>query len=142
MLSTFLIQYYFDGHGCVSSLLLDLRPNYGGGNEDNGVLLQKVPSTHWCTQCLQPYSRPPLTNPSAGDFWTLMGMSGSVSCGSLSILLGPGGHKILSVSLKSQFPQPCVRSGSSSVGLMVTSFKRAYAIPRSVAHRASVAGHC
>ena len=28
----------FDGQGCVPSLLLDLRPNYGGGNEDNGNL--------------------------------------------------------------------------------------------------------
>ena len=24
-----------DGWGCVPSLLFDLRPNYGGGNEDN-----------------------------------------------------------------------------------------------------------
>ena len=30
------------GRGCVPSLLLDLRPNYGGGNEDNDDL-QKVP---------------------------------------------------------------------------------------------------
>ena len=28
----------------VSSLLFGLRPNYGGGHEDNGDLLQKVPS--------------------------------------------------------------------------------------------------
>ena len=31
----------------------DLRPNYGGGNEDNGDLLcTKVPCTHCCTQVL------------------------------------------------------------------------------------------
>ena len=30
------------GRGCVPSLSLDLRPNYGGGNEENGDLLQKV----------------------------------------------------------------------------------------------------
>ena len=30
--------------GAVSFLLLHLRPNYGGGNEDNGDLLQKVPA--------------------------------------------------------------------------------------------------
>ena len=38
----------------------------------------------------------------------------------------------------------CVSSGSSMVGLMVTSSKRAYAIPRSAAPRAPVpvAGHC
>ena len=27
----------------IFKLLFDLRPNYGGGNEDNGDLLQKVP---------------------------------------------------------------------------------------------------
>ena len=45
MLAKSLIQFYVDGQGCVSSLLLDLRPNYGGGNEDNGDLLQKLPCT-------------------------------------------------------------------------------------------------
>ena len=43
MLSKSLIQFSVDGQGCVPSLLLDLRPNYGGGDEDNGDLLQKVP---------------------------------------------------------------------------------------------------
>jgi len=43
MLSKSLIQFSVDGRGCVPSLLFDLRPNYGGGNEDNGDLLQKVP---------------------------------------------------------------------------------------------------
>ena len=35
------IQFSVDGPGCVPSLLFDLRPNYGRGNEDNGDLLQK-----------------------------------------------------------------------------------------------------
>ena len=35
--------------GCVPSLLFDLRPNYGGGNEENGDLLQKKVT---CTQGL------------------------------------------------------------------------------------------
>ena len=61
--------------------LFDLRPNYGGGNGDNGDLLQKVPCTHCCTQCPQPSSRPPSTHASTGDSWTLTGKSGSVSCG-------------------------------------------------------------
>ena len=38
MLSKSLIQFSVDGQGCVPSLLFDLRPNYGGGNEDNGNL--------------------------------------------------------------------------------------------------------
>ena len=78
-LSKSLIQFSVDGRSCVPSLLFDLRPNYGGGNEDNGDLLQKVPCTHCCTQCFWPWSRPQLTHASAGDSWTLMGMSGSVS---------------------------------------------------------------
>ena len=46
-----LIQFSVDGWGCVPSLLLDLKPNYGRDNEDNGDLLQKVPCTHCYTQC-------------------------------------------------------------------------------------------
>ena len=40
------IQFFVDVRGGVPSLLFALRPNYGGGNEDNGDLLQKVPCTH------------------------------------------------------------------------------------------------
>ena len=36
-------------------------------------LLQKVPGTHYCTQCPQPCSRPPPTHTSARDSWTLAG---------------------------------------------------------------------
>ena len=61
----------------------------------------------------------------------------------VSLLLSPGVHKVLFVPSKSLFPQSCVNSGSSMVGLMATSSKRAYAIPKSAAHRAPVpaAGH-
>ena len=34
MLSKSLIQFSVGGWGCVPSLLFDLRPSYGGGNED------------------------------------------------------------------------------------------------------------
>ena len=40
-------------------------------------------------------------------------------------------HKVLFVPSKCLFPQSCVSSGSSMVGLMVTSSKRVYAIPKS-----------
>ena len=53
-LSKSLIQLSGDGWGCVPSLLFDLRPNYDGGKEDNGDLLQKAPSTHCPTQCPDP----------------------------------------------------------------------------------------
>ena len=50
MLSKSLIQISVDGRGCVPSLLFDLRPNYGGGDEDNATsfgrshtLLHSVP---------------------------------------------------------------------------------------------------
>ena len=58
-----------------------LGPNYGGGKEDNGSLLQKIPCMYSYTQCPQPFSRPPQTHTSTGDSWTLTGKSGSVSCG-------------------------------------------------------------
>ena len=47
----------------------------------NGNLLEKVPFRHCYTQCPQPCSRPSPTHTSAGDSWTLLGKSGSVSCG-------------------------------------------------------------
>ena len=54
MLSKSLIQFSPDVWGCVPSLLFDLRLNHGGGDEDNGNLLWKVPCMHCCIQCPQP----------------------------------------------------------------------------------------
>ena len=85
----------------------------------------KGPVFHCHTQCLQFCSRPPPAHASARDFWTITGKSGSSS-----FLLGPGAHDVFFVSSKSLFPQARVSSGGSTVGLMVTSSKRAYAIPR------------
>ena len=80
MLSKSLIQFSVVGGGCVPSLSLDLRPNYGGDNEENGDLLQKVLCTHWNTQCPQPCSRPPPTHTSTRDSQTVMGKYVPVSC--------------------------------------------------------------
>ena len=66
--------------GSQSQTRLSNFTNYGGSNEDNGDLFQKVACTGY-TQCPQPCSRPPPTHASAGDSWTLTGKSGSVSCG-------------------------------------------------------------
>ena len=111
----------------------------------NGDLLQKVPCTHCHTQC-------PLTLVQATAdsrlHWRLLDTHGHVWVsflwGHCSFLLGPGAHKVWFVPSKSVFPQSCVTSGDSMVGLMVTSSKRTYAIPRSAALRAlaPVAGHC
>ena len=89
--------------------------------------------------------RPLSTHTSTRDSWTLTGKSGSVSCG-ITAAFSPGSWcaQLLSVSSKSLFPQSCVSSDGSMVGLMVTSSKRAYAIPMSAAPRAPAprAVHC
>ena len=68
----------------------------------------------------------------------------SLLWGHCSFLLGPGAQKVLLVPSKSLFPRSCVSSGGSMVGLVVTSSKRVYAIPRSTAPRAPApaAVHC
>ena len=103
-----LIQFSVVRKGCVPSLLLDLRPNYGGGNEDNGTSFQR---------------------------------SHALIAGHCSFLLAPDVHKVLFVPSKCLFPQSCVGSGGSMVGLMVTSSRRVYALSRSAAPRAPSAGH-
>ena len=80
MLSKSLIQFSVDRWGSVPFLLFDLRPNYSGGNEESGYLLQKVLCMHCCTQ--RPWScRPPSTHTSTRYSWTLTGHSASVFCG-------------------------------------------------------------
>ena len=125
MFSKSLIEFSIDGWGCVPSLLLDLRPNYGGGNEENGDHLPKVPCTHCPLQCPQPCGRPPQTHASARDSGTFMSKSELVSCGSL--LLSPGSwcaQGFFCVLQESVSPV-LLCSGSSMVGLMETSYKRA-----------------
>ena len=138
------MQFSVDGQGCVPSLFFDPRPNYGGGNEDNGDLLQKVPCTHCCTQCPRPCSRPLLTHASTRDSWTLMSSLGQSLVGSLLFSSGSWCTQGFVCALHEMFPKSCVSSGGSVVGLMATSSKRAYAIPGSAASRtpAPVSGHC
>ena len=146
MLSKSLIQFSVDGRARVPLLWVDLRPNYGGGNEHNGDLLQKVPCTHSCTYLVPPILQQATADPGLcqrlldthGQVWV------SLLWGHCSFLLGPGAHKVLFVPSKSVFPQSCVSPGTSLVGLMATFFRRAYAIPRSIASRARapVAVHC
>ena len=90
MLSKSLIQFSVVGWGCVPSLLFDLRLNYGGGNEDNGDLLQKVQCMHCPLSAPDPAAghhrpMPPLATP--GYSRASLGQS---FMGSLSFLLGPG----------------------------------------------------
>ena len=118
-----------------------LGPNYGGGNVENGDLLQKVPCMHCYLSAPSPaaghrQSMPPLETP--GHSWAGLGQS---LVGHCSFLLGPGAYEVLFVSSKSLIPSPV---SVLAVGLMATSSKRAYAIPKSAAPRAPApaAGHC
>ena len=144
MLSKSLVQFSVLGQRCVPSLLFDLRPNYGGGNEDNDDLLQKIPCMYCYTQCPQPCSRPPLTYTSTGDSWTLTGKSGSVSCGVPAPFPGSWCTQGFVCALQESVSPVLCKFWQLYDGLMATSSKRAYAIPRSAAPRAPAlaAGHC
>ena len=81
-----------------------------------------------------PHSVPPILLQANADLrlcWRLLDthwhMWVSLLWGHCSFLLGPGAHKVLFVPSKSLFPQSCVSSGGSMVGLMVTSLKRSNA---------------
>ena len=114
MLSKFLIQFSVEGRGCVPSLLFDLRPNYGGGSEDNGDdLLQNVLCMHCYTQCPPTLEQ---AHASTRDSWILPGKSGSVSCGVTAPFSWDLVHKVLFVPSQSLFPRSCVSSGGSTVG--------------------------
>ena len=95
-------------------MLFDLRPNYGGGNEDNGEVLQNVhegnvalsvpdPTDLLATADLRLHQR--LLDTHEQVWVTLM-------WDHCSLVLGPGVHKVLSVPSKSLFPLSCVNSGS------------------------------
>ena len=92
-------------------------------------------------------------NPAAGDRWPMLPLRlldshrqvwVSLLWGHGFFLLGPDVHKILFVPSQNLFPHVLCKSGGSIVGLMATSSKRAYAIPRSAAPRAPAptAVHC
>ena len=72
LLSKSLIQLSVDEWGCVPSLLFDLRPNYSGGNEDNGTSFER---SHDALLHSAPLTL--LTRTSTGDTQTLKGRSGS-----------------------------------------------------------------
>ena len=111
MLSKCLIQFSVDGWGCVPSLFFDLRPNYGGGNEDSVGFFLKVPCMHCYTQCPQPCSRP---LPTLHLSWRLLDTHRQVWVSLLwdhcSFLLGPGAQNVFLVPSMSLIPQSCVSS--------------------------------
>ena len=122
-----------------------LGPNYAGGNEDNGDLLQKVPSMNCYTYCPQPCSRPPLTRASTGDSWTLTGKSESDSCGVTASVSWVLVHtRFCLCPPRVCFPVLC-KFWLLYSGLMVTSsMRRRHVITKSAAPRAPdpMAVHC
>ena len=102
----------------IPSLLADLRANCGGGNEDDGDLLQR---SCVCTAALSapdPAAGPLLAHASARLLDTHAQVWVSLSCSLCPFLLGPGVHQVLFVPSKSLFPQSCVSSGGTMVGLI------------------------
>ena len=112
--------------GLYSLSAIYLGPNYGGGNEDNGDLPQKIQCMYCYSLCSQPCSRPPLTQAFSRDSWTITGKS---PVGSMFLSLGSW-CKRFCCALQESISQSYVSSGSSMVGLMETSSKRTYAIPK------------
>ena len=109
---------------------------HGGGNEDNDNLLQKIPCTHCYTQCPQPYSRHRRPTPPPETPGHSQGSLGQSLVGSLLFFPGSWCAQVSVFVLQESVSQSCVSSGSSMMGLMATSSKRGYAIPRSAALRA------
>ena len=111
ILSKSLIQFSVDGQGYVPSLF-DLMPNYGGGNEDNGSLLQKVPCTFSAPNPVAGH-RQPMPLPETPRH-SQASLSRSL-VGSLLLSPGSSAHKVLFVPSQSLFPLSCVSSGGSMI---------------------------
>ena len=111
------------------------------------IMVTSFKMSHTCTAILTApnpaaghrWATPPLET--SGHSWARLGQS---PVGSL--LLSPGSWCTQSsvCALQESISQSCVSSSSSMVGLMATSSKRAYAVPRSAAPRVpvSAAVHC
>ena len=115
------------------------------------VEVMKIMETSFKRSLVLPHSLPPTLEQATAKecfCWVILDTHGQVWASPLwshcSFLLGPGAHVVLCVPSKNLFSQSYVNSGGFMVGLIVTSSKRAYAIPSSGAPRASVpaAGHC
>ena len=143
ILSKSLIQFSVDGWNCVPSLLLTwgqtmvevMKLMWPPSKDPTNTLPHSVlPTLQQVTTNPHPHWRPPDTH---RQVWA------SLLWGPCSYLLGPGAQGSV-CALQESISQSCVNSGSSMVGLMATSSKRAYAKPKSAAPRAPApaAVHC
>ena len=134
MLSTSLIQFYVDGQDCVHSLLFDQTMV-----EVMKIMLTSFKSLFASIASLSVpdpaagHHRPTPALETLGHSWASLGQS---LAGSLLSSPGSWCTQGFVCASKSLFPWSCVSPGGSLVGLMVTSSKRAYAIPRSAVLRA------
>ena len=140
MLSKSLIQFSVVPWSCALLLLFIWGQTMV---EVMKIMVTFLKRSNACTQCPKLCSRPPPTHASAGDSWTFMGKSGSVSCGVTAPFSWVLVHtRFCLCPPRLYFPVLC--KFWWLYGLMVTSSKRAYATPKSAVPRAPdpAAGHC
>ena len=136
MLSKSLIQFSVDGWSCVPSLLFTWGQTMV---EVMKIMVTSLKRSHACTATVR------ALNPAVGHHQSMpetprhqQASLGQSLVGSL--LLSPGSWCTrFCCALQESISQSCVSSGSSIVGLMVTSSKRTYAIPRAPV---PAADHC
>ena len=106
MISKYLIQFSVDVWGCVPSLSFDLRPNYGGGNEENSDFIQRSHAHTGTLSASNPAGGQLLTHNSTKDSWTLMGKS--ESCGVIAPFSWVLVHIMLRLCLPVSIFQSCI----------------------------------
>ena len=79
---------------------------------------QAATATHSATNPAAGHCRPTPPPETPGHSQASLGQTCGVLWSHCSFLLGPGVHKVLFVPSKSLFPQSCVSSAGSMVGLM------------------------
>ena len=140
MLNKCLIQFSADGWSCVPSLLFTWGQTMV---QVMKIMVTSLERSQACTAALSAPSpaaghhrpTPPLETPGHPQASPLQSPVGS-------LLFSPGSWCTrFCCALQESISQSCVSSGSSVVGLMVTSSKRTYAIPTSRAP-VPVSDHC
>ena len=142
MLSKSLIQ--FSGHSCVPSLLFDLRPTMV---EVMKIMVTSFKGSHACTATLTApnpaagHHQPTPLLETPGHSWASLDQS---LVGSLLLCPVFWCTQVFVCGPQESVSPVLCKFGGSMVGLMVSSSKRAYAIPRSTAPRAPApaAVHC
>ena len=136
MLSKSLIQFSVEGWSCIPSLLFTCGQTMV---EVMKIMVTSLKRSHACTVTLSAPTLQATTNPHL--CWKLLDIHRQVWVSHLwcqcSFLLGCGAQGSV-CALQETISQSCVSSGSAMVGLMATSSKRTYVIPKYAAPRAPV----